>query len=284
MRLLGGPLSVQEPSCGQGPIDAGSTDFKPLGNLGCAKPFVLQPTNFGGFDGSWPAFVESLRFTSFDTAALARFDEMLLDAADHAEDGEQHFAHHVRPVENDFGVIDSEDGSPFNNPLADSQQVGGVARQSVGMERKQDVIFVEQADGGFQLVSTVERRAIAGLGEHDDRAEHLQLGLLTGHILLVRAYPSVSKHLALDSALTPNTVVGKSRGPKSKFEPQFAMWFQAFKLTRPNEEWLPISLVAQVAVGEKVVSESWWNKHSSNHMEKQNLGGEWMCKPKACPV
>jgi hypothetical protein len=84
----------------------------------------------------------------------------------------------------------------------------------------------------------------------------------------------------LDGALTPNTAVGRSRGPRSKYEPQFAMWFQAFMLTRPNSEWLPISLVKQCAVGEKVVSESWWNKHSADHMLKQNIGGEWMCRPK----
>lgn len=84
----------------------------------------------------------------------------------------------------------------------------------------------------------------------------------------------------LDSGLTPSTAMGRQRGPKSQYEPQFAMWFQAFMLTRPNDEWLPVALVKQVAVGEKVVSESWWNKHSSDHMEKQNQAGAWMCRPK----
>ena len=88
----------------------------------------------------------------------------------------------------------------------------------------------------------------------------------------------------LDSALKPTTIVGRARGPKSQLEPQFAMWFQAFMLTRPNDQWLPVSLVKQVALGEKVVGESWWNKHSTNHMEKKNIGGEWMCRPKARPA
>jgi hypothetical protein len=80
----------------------------------------------------------------------------------------------------------------------------------------------------------------------------------------------------LDSALTPNSLVGKARGPKSQYEMTFSIWFQAFMTTRPNEDWLPISLVKQAAVGEKVVSQSWWTKHSADHMEKQNINGEWM--------
>ncbi|MDP5279224.1 AAA family ATPase [Sphingomonas sp. DG1-23] len=84
----------------------------------------------------------------------------------------------------------------------------------------------------------------------------------------------------LDPALTPNSTVGKSRGPKSQYEAPFAMWMQAFFVLYPNHEWLPVSTVKQVAVGEKVVSASWWDKHSADHMEKQNVNGEWMCRPK----
>lgn len=84
----------------------------------------------------------------------------------------------------------------------------------------------------------------------------------------------------LDAALTPNSTVGKSRGPKSQYEPQFAMWFQAFYLIYPNHEWLPVSTVKQVALQEKVVSANWWDKHSGDHMEKENVNGTWMCRPK----
>jgi hypothetical protein len=87
----------------------------------------------------------------------------------------------------------------------------------------------------------------------------------------------------LDSSLTPNTVVGRQRGPKSQQEPQFAMWFRAFMMTRPGEEWLPASLVKEVALGEKIVSASWWAKHSGDHMERKNEGGQWMCRPKPLP-
>lgn len=84
----------------------------------------------------------------------------------------------------------------------------------------------------------------------------------------------------LDSGLTPKSAVGKARGPKSHYEGLFAIWFQAYMLTRPGDEWIPLSVVKEAALGEKVASASWWDKHSSDHMLKQNIGGEWMCRPK----
>lgn len=88
----------------------------------------------------------------------------------------------------------------------------------------------------------------------------------------------------LDSGLTPKSVVGRSRGPKSQYEQVFAMWFQAYMLTRPGDEWIPLSVVKEAALGEKAASASWWDKHSSDHMLKQNIGGEWMCRPKPRPA
>jgi hypothetical protein len=88
----------------------------------------------------------------------------------------------------------------------------------------------------------------------------------------------------LDVGLTPNSTVGKSRGPKSQYEGVFAMWFQAFYLIYPNHEWLPVTTVKQVALQEKVVSASWWDKHSGDHMLKENVNGQWMCRPKASPA
>lgn len=88
----------------------------------------------------------------------------------------------------------------------------------------------------------------------------------------------------LDTALTPSSAIGKPRGPKSQYEVPFAMWMQAHFLIHPNHEWLPVSTVRQVAVGEKIVSESWWNKHSMEYMDKENVKGEWMCRPKQRPA
>jgi hypothetical protein len=84
----------------------------------------------------------------------------------------------------------------------------------------------------------------------------------------------------LDSALKPHTVVGKQRGPKSQYEGVFAMWLKALFLNYPGHEWVPLSNVRAAAVP-NVISESWWNKHSADHMEKKNEGGQWWCKPRA---
>ena len=88
----------------------------------------------------------------------------------------------------------------------------------------------------------------------------------------------------LDPALTPNSIVGKARGPKSQYEVPFTMWLKALLANYPGHEWLPVSTVKQHAISEKVVSESWWTKHSGDHIEKQNINGQWMCKPKASPA
>jgi hypothetical protein len=88
----------------------------------------------------------------------------------------------------------------------------------------------------------------------------------------------------LDSSLKPNTVVGKSRGPKSQYEPQFAMWLKAFFVHYPGVEWLPASDVRLAAINENVVSASWWTKHSADHIVKENRSGMWWCKPKPSPA
>jgi len=83
----------------------------------------------------------------------------------------------------------------------------------------------------------------------------------------------------LDPALTPNSTVGKSRGPKSQYEVPFSMWMQAHFMSYPDQEWLPVSSVKQVAIDTKVISASWWDKNSGDHMQKENINGVWMCRP-----
>jgi hypothetical protein len=85
----------------------------------------------------------------------------------------------------------------------------------------------------------------------------------------------------LDSALTPSTAVGRARGPKSQYELPFAMWLQSFFTSRPNDGWLATEFVKSIALAERAASESWWNKHSAEYLEKQNVNGTWMCRPRA---
>lgn len=87
----------------------------------------------------------------------------------------------------------------------------------------------------------------------------------------------------LNSALTPTTVVGRSRGPKSQYEAPFAMWLKAYFVGFPGQEWLPATDVRNAAVPE-VVSANWWAKHSGDHMDKKNENGMWWCRPKQPPV
>lgn len=85
----------------------------------------------------------------------------------------------------------------------------------------------------------------------------------------------------LDSALTPSSVVGKARGPRSQHEGPFVVWLRAKFATCPKGHWLPIDDVKWSAVRDMAASESWWAKHSAEHLVKENQNGTWMCRPKA---
>lgn len=84
----------------------------------------------------------------------------------------------------------------------------------------------------------------------------------------------------LDVALTPKTAVGPPRGPKSKQELPFAMWLKGLFVGLPPGTWLTVDEVKWTAVREGIASESWWNKHSAEHLDKQNPDGTWRCRPK----
>ena len=88
----------------------------------------------------------------------------------------------------------------------------------------------------------------------------------------------------LDTALTPKTAVGSSRGPKSKGDLPFAIWIKASFAVQAAEAWLQIDghqgVKATAMRDGACPSESWWNKHSGDYLDKQNVNGTWWCRPK----
>jgi hypothetical protein len=87
----------------------------------------------------------------------------------------------------------------------------------------------------------------------------------------------------LDSALTPQSTVGKPRGPVSRYEMPFGMWLKAYFAPRPDDQWLRVDMVKTAALAEGVSSESWWEKHSGSFLDKRNEQGFWFCRPKPSP-
>ena len=87
----------------------------------------------------------------------------------------------------------------------------------------------------------------------------------------------------VDSVLTPTSVVGRLRGPKSQQEGPFAVWLRAKFAGQPPGTWLPAEEVKGSALRDNAASESWWGKHSGEHLEKENQAGKWMCRPKPSP-
>jgi hypothetical protein len=88
----------------------------------------------------------------------------------------------------------------------------------------------------------------------------------------------------LDSFLTPKSAIGKPRGPKSHFDIPFGIWLKAFFTTYPAGQWLRVDLVKTMAVSQQASSESYWDKHSNEFLEKKNEGGFWFCRPKTVPI
>lgn len=84
-----------------------------------------------------------------------------------------------------------------------------------------------------------------------------------------------------DSGLTPNTVVGRQRGPKSRQEGPFVVWLRGKFANHPPGTWLQVNDVKWSAVKDRAASENWWAKHSSEHLEKENRNGDYYCRPKA---
>lgn len=82
----------------------------------------------------------------------------------------------------------------------------------------------------------------------------------------------------LDNALNAKTAIGKHRGPKSQQAAPFALWLQFEFGRHPPGTWLPSDLLRGIASRDCGISESWWNKHSLEYLEKANHNGTWMCR------
>ena len=88
----------------------------------------------------------------------------------------------------------------------------------------------------------------------------------------------------LDPALSPENVVGRGRGPVSSKPNVFGFWLKTFFERFGPDEWVETETVRAAALSmNKIVSESWWNKHSSEFLEKRNDGGKWLCRRKSPP-
>lgn len=88
---------------------------------------------------------------------------------------------------------------------------------------------------------------------------------------------------ALDVALTPDSMVGGTRGPVSTYEAAFGMWVRAHFMPHPEGQWLRVDQVRNAAVAARVATERWWNEHSGQYLDKQNDRGFWFCRPRQGP-
>lgn len=86
----------------------------------------------------------------------------------------------------------------------------------------------------------------------------------------------------LDAEITPASLMGGQRGPLSQndYHITFPLWLNAHFLQVPKEQGLPVTTVMNTALLQKVVSKRWWNDSSQLFLNKQNVGGTWMCRPK----
>jgi hypothetical protein len=84
----------------------------------------------------------------------------------------------------------------------------------------------------------------------------------------------------LDAAITPENLVGGSRGPVSQYPVAFGIWLRAFFMATPPGKMADVSKVKAAAIAESIVTERWWNEHSGEFLYKRNEAGTWWCWPK----
>ncbi|MFT3963729.1 AAA family ATPase [Propionivibrio sp.] len=87
----------------------------------------------------------------------------------------------------------------------------------------------------------------------------------------------------LDASLTPENLVGGTRGPISKYPAAFGLWLRAQFMTTPVNESQRVTDVKAAALAAGVVTARWWDEHSITYLEKQNFGGVWYCRLKNIP-
>ena len=68
--------------------------------------------------------------------------------------------------------------------------------------------------------------------------------------------------------------------PQNEYNIVFPLWLKAQFVNVPTDQALPVTTVMNVALMQKVVTKKWWNENSSDYLNKQNIGGIWMCRPK----
>lgn len=84
----------------------------------------------------------------------------------------------------------------------------------------------------------------------------------------------------LDPGITPERLAGGARGPVSKYPAVFGLWLRSRFFNTPENEGQRVSDVRAAALGDEVVTARWWDEHSGEYLDKQNVGGVWMCRPK----
>ena len=83
----------------------------------------------------------------------------------------------------------------------------------------------------------------------------------------------------LDSGITPENLMGGTRGPVSKYHLEFSQWVREY-FKNFNEDYRRVEEVKSDALEAGVASNRWWREHSNTYLVKENIGGTWMCKPK----
>lgn len=84
----------------------------------------------------------------------------------------------------------------------------------------------------------------------------------------------------LDPALTPESLVGGTRGPVSKKPAAFGQWLRAHFFSTPHDQGQRVADVKAAALTTEIVTSRWWDDHSGEYLDKQNVGGVWWCRPK----
>lgn len=86
----------------------------------------------------------------------------------------------------------------------------------------------------------------------------------------------------LDKGLTPEKAsgAGVDRGHARK-DAAFGMWLFAYFQKFDPGAWVDTGELKATAIDEEVVTARWWQEHSPRFLEKRNVDGKWLCRPRS---
>jgi hypothetical protein len=83
----------------------------------------------------------------------------------------------------------------------------------------------------------------------------------------------------LDCDITPESLVGGTRGPVGKQADKLGPWLKQYFASIPAGQGVPVTSVIEAALAAGAVTKRGWDEKSKFYLDKKNVNGTWLCRP-----